>query len=172
MTRGVRACSPAVRHSGLKIAAVMTSVVTYLAHAITMLGLFGGNRSDEEGESSGASNLLLAIVAPIGATLVQLGISRSREYMADETGARISGDPDALASALLKLERGAEAIPALDPQPATASLFIVNPFAGGGAVLRLFSTHPATEERVRRLGELSRSLGGARQGRWATAVAE
>src|SRR6185369_3168361 len=73
------------------IAAVMASVVTYLANAVTMMGLFGGGRSDEEGDGGGASSLLLALVAPIGATLVQLGISRSREYMADETGARISG---------------------------------------------------------------------------------
>jgi heat shock protein HtpX len=153
------------------IAAVMASVVTYLAHAITMMGLFGG-RSDQDGEGSGGSNLLLALVAPIGATLVQLGISRSREYLADETGATISGDPDALANALLKLERGAEAVPALDPQPATASLFIVTPLAGGGSVLRLFATHPATEERVRRLRELSRTIVRASQQHLTTADAE
>jgi heat shock protein HtpX len=153
------------------VAAVMASVVTYLANAITMMGLFGGGRSDEEGDSGG-SNLLLALVAPIGATLVQLGISRSREYMADATGARISGDPEALASALLKLERGADAVPAFNPQPATASLFIVNPFAGGGAVLRLFSTHPSTEERVRRLRELSQTNAPANGQRWSTAEAE
>lgn len=150
------------------IAAVMASVVTYLAHAITMMGLFGGGRSDEEGEGGGGSNLLLALVAPIGATLVQLGISRSREYLADETGAKISGDPEALASALLKLERGAEAVPSMAPQPATASLFIVNPLAGGGSVLRLFATHPATEERVRRLRDLSRTSAGVEHGRWSS----
>jgi heat shock protein HtpX len=141
------------------IAAVMTSAVTYLAHGVTMLGLFGSGRSEDEGESAGgASSLLLAFVAPIGASLVQLGISRSREYLADETGARISGDPDALANALYKLEQGAQAVPVRDPQPATASLFIVNPFAGSGGVLRLFSTHPLTVERVRRLRELGQKL--------------
>jgi heat shock protein HtpX len=154
------------------IAAVMASVVTYLANAVTLMGLFGGGRSDEDGDGGGPSNLLLALVAPIGATLVQLGISRSREYMADETGARISGDPEALASALLKLERGAEAVPSLDPQPATASLFIINPLVGGGSVLRLFSTHPSTEERVRRLHALIRARAGADQQRWSTAEAE
>jgi heat shock protein HtpX len=154
------------------IAAVMASVVTYLANAITMMGLFGAGHSDEEGDGDGGSNLLLALVAPIGATLVQLGISRSREYMADATGARISGDPEGLASALLKLERGAEAIPALHPQPATASLFIVNPFAGSGAVLRLFSTHPATEERVQRLRELSHTRVRGDRRPWSAAEAE
>jgi heat shock protein HtpX len=146
------------------IAAALTSVVTYLAHAVSFLGMFGGGRSDEEGEGSGASSLLLALVAPIAATLVQLGISRSREYLADETGARISGDPEALASALLKLERGVERLPAVTQQPATASLFIVNPLTGGGSILRLFSTHPTTDERVRRLRALGQgsSLGVAR----------
>ena len=94
--------------------------------------------------------LLVALVAPIAATLVQLGISRSREYLADSTGASLTGDPEALASALVQLERGAVAIPA-EVQPATASLFIVNPLFGDGGVSRLFSTHPATQERVARL---------------------
>lgn len=150
------------------IAAVMTSVVTYLAHAVTMMGLFGG-RSDEEGEGGG-SNLLLALVAPIGATLVQLGISRSREYLADETGARISGDPEALASALIKLQHGAEVVPVHAAQPATASLFIVNPLTGTGSVMRLFSTHPETAERVRRLRELARrSSSTGASARWSLA---
>jgi heat shock protein HtpX len=153
------------------IAAVMASVVTNLVNAVAMMSLFGGNRSDEEGESGGGSSFLLMLVAPIAATLVQLGISRSREYLADETGAKISGDPEALASALLKLERGAEAVPSMDPQPATASLFIVNPLAGGGSVMRLFATHPATEERVRRLHELSRTIVRVDAGRLSTAGA-
>lgn len=94
---------------------------------------------------------MLALVAPFAATLVQLGISRSREYLADEVGARISGDPEALASALRKLERGSQLIPTENPHPATSSMFIVNPLAGTGTVLKLFSTHPSTEERVSRL---------------------
>ena len=80
----------------------------------------------------------MALVAPLAATLVQLGISRSREYLADATGAKISGDPEALASALLKLERASEAIPVSEPTPATASLFIVNPFGAMKTASRLF----------------------------------
>lgn len=132
------------------IAAVMVSVITGIAHALSMLNLFGSS-SDESEEHSGAGGILLALVAPLAATLVQLGISRSREYLADELGARLSGDPEALAMALLKLERGSAAIATEQPHPATASMFIVNPFAGAGTVLKLFSTHPSTEERVARL---------------------
>jgi heat shock protein HtpX len=142
------------------IAATLGSVVTYVAHALSFAAMFGGSRSDEEGEGGGGAlgGLFLALVAPLAATLVQLGISRSREYMADETGARISGDPGALADALTKLESAAQVVPA-EPVPATASLFIVNPLRGG-AVLSLFSTPPAVEERVRRLRELAGKMGG------------
>jgi heat shock protein HtpX len=104
----------------------------------------------------GASEVLVALVAPLIATLVQLGISRSREYLADATGAQISGDPASLASALVKLERAAESIPPLAPTPAMASLFIVNPFGPAESASRLFSTHPSTEERVRRLRGMAR----------------
>jgi len=123
------------------IAAAMASVVSYAGHSL----LFFGGR-DGEGRGGG---IVAAILAPFGAMLLQLAISRSREYLADEAGARYCGDPDALADALLKLERGAQSIPA-NVQPGTASLFIVNPFSGAQAA-RLFSTHPPTEERVRRL---------------------
>ena len=134
------------------VAACMTAVVSYIGNALTFGALFG--RSDEESEGGGAG-LLAALIAPIGATLVQLGISRSREYLADETGARLCGDPDALADALVKLSRGAELVPSENPVPATASLFIVSPLAGAGGLTSLFSTHPAMEERVRRLRALS-----------------
>jgi heat shock protein HtpX len=151
------------------IAAALASLVTYVAHAFGFLGLHG---RDEEEHGSPAGGLLLALVAPFAATLIQLGISRSREYLADETGARLSGDPEALASALMKLERGASAIPAA-AEPATASLFIVNPFAGSGALLNLFSTHPSAQERVDRLmrmAETSRHSRGIRSPRvaWMT----
>jgi len=140
------------------IAAAIASAVTSLAHALSFASFFGGHSDDEESPGGG---LLLALVAPIGATLVQLGISRSREYLADETGASLSADPEALAQALLKLERGAQLVPAAAAQPATASLFIMNPLAGAGSLLSLFSTHPPVEERVRRLMMLAK--GGRRE---------
>lgn len=119
------------------IAAVMVSVVTGLANALSLANLFGSSGGDSEEESGGAfGGLLLALVAPFAATLVQLGISRSREYLADEVGARISGDPEALASALRKLERASQLVPTENPHPATSSMFIVNPLAGTGAVLK------------------------------------
>jgi heat shock protein HtpX len=129
------------------IAAALASLVTHVAHAFGFLAM---DSRDEEERGAPVNGLLLALVAPFAATLIQLGISRSREYLADETGARLSGDPEALASALLKLERGAAAIPAA-AEPATASLFIVNPFGGDGSLLDLFSTHPSVQDRVARL---------------------
>jgi heat shock protein HtpX len=95
-------------------------------------------------------SIILAVVAPIAATLIQLGISRSREYLADETAARLTGEPGGLARALEKLQLGAERIPA-NVEPATASLFIVSPLAGRGSLVSLFSTHPPMEERIARL---------------------
>lgn len=146
------------------VAAMLASVLTYLANILSFTGLFGGSRDAEEG-SSGASNLLFILAAPIAATLIQLGISRSREYLADDTGAQISGDPEGLARALAKLQRTAQVIPA-DVQPATASLYIVNPFAGGGALLHLLSTHPPMEKRIARLLEHAQGR-QATPGRWA-----
>jgi heat shock protein HtpX len=131
------------------VAAALASVITYAAQALSFATFFGG-RDERDEEGSAAGGLVLALVAPVAATLVQLGISRSREYLADETGAALSRDPDALADALVKLEAAAHQVPAA-VAPATASLFIVNPLAGAGAVLGLFSTHPAMAERVRRL---------------------
>jgi heat shock protein HtpX len=131
------------------IAATMAGILAYVGQALSFGALFGGGNNDDE-ETSHSGGLLAAIVAPLAGMLVQMAISRSREFMADETGARISGDPQALASALQKLERGAELIPA-QATPATASLFIVNPLGAMERLSRLFSTHPNTEERVRRL---------------------
>ncbi|ABC81788.1 zinc metalloprotease HtpX [Anaeromyxobacter dehalogenans] len=143
------------------VAAGMAAAISNLANMLMFSSLLGGGRDDEEG---GGGGLLMMLVAPIAGTLVQLGISRSREYLADETGARISGDPLALASALEKLQRGAEVLPSAAGAPATASLFIVNPFGAGavlGGLARMFSTHPPAEERIRRLRELARVSGGA-----------
>jgi heat shock protein HtpX len=133
------------------IAAVVAAAVGYIANALAFASLFGGNQEDEEGAGSGGSNLLMVFVAPMLATLLQLGISRAREYMADAAGAKISGDATGLASALEKLEQAAGMIPAESMQPATASLFIVNPLAGGTRLMHLFSTHPPMGERIRRL---------------------
>ncbi|MGK2856131.1 MAG: zinc metalloprotease HtpX [Thermoanaerobaculia bacterium] len=131
------------------IAAAIAGAVTLIANVLQWSAIFGG--SDDEDAPSPLAMIALAFVAPIAVTLVQLGISRSREYMADETGARISGDPSALASALEKLQAGAMAIAPANPRPATASLFIVNPLAGAGGLMELFSTHPPMAERISRL---------------------
>jgi heat shock protein HtpX len=136
------------------VAAAVATAVSYAAQAFTFQAFLGGGDSDEESAGDGAGGLLALLVAPLIATLVQLGISRSREYLADETGARIAGDAEGLASALARLERGSERMP-MDEAPATASLFIVNPLAGA-RVAHLFSTHPPMEERIRRLRELQR----------------
>lgn len=132
------------------IATAIAAAITYVAYAAHFFALFG-ERQDEDAPTSPLSWFLTILVAPIAATLIQLGISRSREYLADEEGARISGDPAALADALTRLEYGVARF-AHHAEPATASLFIVSPFAGGSVPLAsLFSTHPSTEERVRRL---------------------
>jgi heat shock protein HtpX len=140
------------------IAACLAGAIGYAAHALGFLGL-GARHSDDDGDhGSPLAGLALMLLAPIAATLIQLGISRSREYLADETGARLAGDPLALASALGRLEHAAEIVPSDAAQPATASLYIVNPFAGGERLARLFSTHPSTAERIARL----HALAGAR----------
>lgn len=140
------------------IAAMLAGVVAMIANVVQWGALFGGSTSrDEDGEhaGSGVGALVLAFVAPIAATIIQLAISRRREFLADETGARIAGDPAALAQALLKLERGAQVLPSsAQAHPSTASLFIVNPLRGGG-VWSLFSTHPSTADRVARLRALA-----------------
>jgi len=114
---------------------------------------FGGGRSRDNLIGS----LLMLILAPLAAMLIQMAISRTREFSADRDGARICGNPRSLASALQKLERGAQAVP-MDANPATAHMFIVSPFAGlRGGMRKLFSTHPSTEERVKRLLEMERT---------------
>lgn len=130
------------------IAAAVAGAIAYIANMLQFTAIFGG--ADDDAPNPIAA-LGLAIIAPIAATLVQLGISRSREYLADETGARLSSDPEALASALEKLERAAHVVPPVTAAPATASLFIVNPFSGMRGMVSLFSTHPPMPERVRRL---------------------
>jgi heat shock protein HtpX len=139
------------------IAATIAAAVGYLANALTFSSFFGGGSQDDEGEEGSAGGgLLLALVTPFLAMLVQMGISRAREYMADEAGARIADDPEALASALAKLAQGAELMPMHSAQPATASLFIVNPLTGGGSLMNWLSTHPPMDERIRRLRAMNR----------------
>jgi len=134
------------------VAATMAGAIMMLARMAQWAAIFGGGRSsdDDEGGAAGiVGMLILAIVAPLAAMLIQMAISRAREYQADATGAQISRRPGALADALEKLERAATALP-LDANPATAHLFIVNPLRGM-SILNLFSTHPPIEERVARL---------------------
>jgi len=133
------------------IAATLAGAIVMLAHMAQFAAIFGGaSRSDdEEGGGGIIGMILMAILAPIAATLIQMAISRSREYLADEGGARISGKPYGLAGALEKLSRASQAIP-MDANPSTAHLFIVNPLTGR-AFMNLFSTHPPIEERIARL---------------------
>ncbi len=138
-----------VRNRDVLISSIAATVAAAVTYAARVAGFFGGSRRNGEGPS-GLQSLVLLLVAPVAATLIQFGISRSREFEADKSGAALSGDPEALARALEKLEAGARALPA-QVEPAMASLFIVNPFGAVRGVARLFSTHPSTEERVRRL---------------------
>jgi len=133
------------------IAATLAGAIMVLARMAQFSAFFGGGRNSEEGEGGGGilGLIVLAILAPLAAILVQMAISRSREYQADAAGAQISRKPRALADALEKLQQAAQALP-MDAHPSTAHLFIVNPLTGG-SLLRLFSTHPAVEERVARL---------------------
>ena len=131
------------------IAATMAGAISMLAH-IAQWGLIFGGLGHKEGGNPIAA-LAMIILAPLAAMLVQLAISRGREYGADATGARISGDPLSLANALKKLQRGVERIP-MEANPATAHMFIVSPLTGGGGgLMTLFSTHPPLEERISRL---------------------
>ena len=136
------------------IAGVLATVIIYIANMMQWAAIFGVGRSDEEGGGNIFTTLLLAILAPIAASLIQFALSRSREYLADETGAKLCGNPLALASALGKLTNYSKQIPMHEGTPATAHMFIVNPFSGG-AMTRFFSTHPPVEDRIRRLREMA-----------------
>ena len=130
------------------IAATLAGAITYLAHMAQWAAIFGGRRDDEEG-SNPIALIAMAIVAPIAAMLVQLAVSRAREYQADATGARLAGRTWGLSKALEKLQMAQQVAP-MDANPATAHLFIVNPLSGQ-AFMNLFSTHPPLEERIARL---------------------
>jgi heat shock protein HtpX len=134
------------------VAAGLAAVISGIANALQFSAFFGGSSDDDEGGVSLLGGLLFALVAPVAASLVQLAISRSREYVADATAARLTGDPEALATALEQLTFAADRVPAR-VEPATASLYIVNPLTGSG-LASLFSTHPPMEERIARLRAL------------------
>jgi len=140
------------------VAATIASAIVYLAQMgqwALLFGGFGGNRRDNRsGGLGGVEALLMIFLAPLAATLIQLAISRSREYTADSTGARITGNPLALADALESLERGIAHRPLNNVPAATAPLFIMNPFSAG-MMQKLFSDHPPTAERVARLRKLA-----------------
>jgi len=138
------------------IAATFAGAITYLAHMAQFAAIFGGGRNSDDDEGGGIFGMILmAILAPIAAMLVQMAISRSREFGADAGGASISGNPLSLANALQKLEMGNQQIP-MAANSATAHMFIVNPLTGGGFA-SLFSTHPPMAERIARLQEIART---------------
>jgi heat shock protein HtpX len=155
--RGVMAHELAhVKHRDILISTISAT----MAGAISMLAnfaMFFGGRDSEGRPSNPIVSILVMILAPIAASLIQMAISRAREFEADRGGAEISGDPQALASALQKIHRMAQGLPleAAERHPETAQMMIMNPLSGGG-LAGLFSTHPSTEERVERLMQLAR----------------
>src|SRR5919197_991432 len=133
------------------VAATIGAVITWVAHLAIFVPIGG---DDDEGGNP-LAGLLMLILAPIAALLIQLAISRSREFGADSSGARLTADPLALASALRKIEAYSRGTPPATTNPSTAHLFISNPFKGGAGVAGLFSTHPSTAQRVERLEQMA-----------------
>ena len=136
------------------IAATIAGAISMLANMAQWAAIFGHRSDDEEGGGV-IGTLALAILAPIAAMLIQLAVSRSREYMADEGGARLCGHPRSLANALRKLDQASHLLPMQEARPATAHMFIVTPLTAGG-IAKLFSTHPPMEERIARLEQMGR----------------
>ncbi len=144
------------------VVAVLAGTITLIANVAQwglMFGGYGGRDDRQQGAGAAIVGLVMIIVAHIAALLIQLAVSRSREYQADRTGAEVSGNPLALASALRKLERATQVVPSQTAQPAFAHLYIVNPLSGQ-SLAGLFSTHPPIDERIRRLEEMA---GGMRR---------
>ncbi len=135
------------------IVATLAGAISYLAQMAQWAMIFGGQRGDDDEGGSPVAAIVMMIVGPIAAIIIQMAISRSREYSADAGGARIAGNPRYLSDALRKLESASRKIP-MDANPSTAHMFIVNPLSGGG-ILKLFSTHPPIEERISRLESMS-----------------
>lgn len=139
------------------VAGVMASAIVSIANIMQFTAIFGGSRSNEEGGGGGSmvGAILMALLAPLAASIIQMAISRSREYLADDIGAHISGQPLALAGALAKLQNYSQQIPMQRGNASTAEMFIVAPLFGGG-MANLFSTHPPIEERIARLQHMAR----------------
>ena len=136
------------------IAATLVGTITFVARMAGWSMMFGGGNRDDRRDSNGFADIAMLILAPIAAVLVQLAISRSREFAADASAAGFTGRPLSLANALAKLERGVERIPMTNASPASAHMFIVNPLRGGG-VMKLFATHPPMQERIDRLQQIA-----------------
>jgi heat shock protein HtpX len=131
------------------IAATLAGAIVMIAHMAQWAAIFGGGRSDDDDNGGIIGLIAMAILAPLAATVIQMAISRSREYLADASGARITKNPYGLASALEKLTKASQIIP-MNANPSTAHLFIVNPLTGK-SLMNIFSTHPPLEERIARL---------------------
>lgn len=136
------------------IAATIAGAISYLAHMAQWAMIFGGHRGDDDEGGSPIAVIAMMIIGPIAALIIQMAISRSREYAADMGGAALAGNPRYLSGALRKLHSASQKIH-MDANPATSHMFIVNPLSGGG-ITKLFSTHPPIEERISRLESMSR----------------
>lgn len=152
----------------MTVAATIAGALSMLANMSMWGMMLGGGRSSDDERTSPLGGLIAMILAPVLAMLIQMAISRSREFLADESSARITGDPLGLASALRKIEVISQKTAIQSGSPATAHLFIINPFSGGGLV-RLFSTHPSTEARIQRLQSLRHENAAVVQQRWSQA---
>ncbi|WP_291439054.1 zinc metalloprotease HtpX [Desulfovibrio sp.] len=139
------------------IAGVMASAIVTMANIFQFTAIFGGNRDSEGNGVNPIAALVMALLAPMAAGLVQMAISRSREYLADDTGAELCGQPLALAGALAKLGAASGRIPMREGNPSTEQMFIVSPMFAHGSMANLFSTHPPLEERIRRLQAMAAS---------------
>ena len=142
----------------MTLSASIATAISYIANMAQWAAIFGTARDEDGNRSNPIALIVTIVIAPLAASLIQFALSRSREYMADASGARICGKPLALASALLKLDDYAHHRVIPDAKPATSGLFIINPLAGVGGVANLFSTHPSTEERVKKLREIAAEM--------------